>query len=278
MLEKNESYRLHGLRSIINQYYRYDELALVKELLEKANLSDSLVSAIKDTSSNLVKAVRAARKKNTGIDLLSEYPLSTAEGAALMCLAEALLRVPDNATIDSLIKDKLANVNWQNNKGQSDSFFVNAATWALMFMGKVLNPERAETLLSKSLYKLVQRSGEGVVRKASEKAMRIMSKQFVMGRTIHEGLTNAKKKEKLGFNCSFDMLGEGAITAIDADRYFEAYQNAIITIGEHESKKLPFISVLVFLLNYLRFILVILKPKEKEYYTSSLHACYRWLN
>lgn len=153
-----------------------------------------------------------------------------------MCLAEALLRVPDSATIDNLIKDKLSGGDWKSHIGQSDSFFVNATTWALMLTGKILTPEKAQTTLAKSLMKLVNRSSEAVVRTAVDKAMRIMSKQFVKGRTIDEALNRAKKKEAHGYRFSYDMLGEAALTSIDASRYFEAYKEAIDAIGKQSDK------------------------------------------
>lgn len=225
-----------GLRSKINEYYHADEHETMTHLIDHATLDDHQTKKVKERATDLVETVRAERKKTTGIDsFLTEYALSSAEGIALMCLAEALLRVPDNPTIDRLIKDKLSVADWQSHRGQSASFFVNATTWALMLTGKVLTPEKAETVLSKALMKLVSRSGEVVVRKAVDKAMRIMSKQFVMGRTIQEALTRAKKKEAIGYRYSYDMLGEAALTKMDADRYFEAYRQAIEAIGTQSS-------------------------------------------
>ncbi|STX42111.1 bifunctional PutA protein [Legionella donaldsonii] len=232
MLERYSAQFPQGTRAQINKAYRIDELTLMTELIEKAALSSEQVVAIRNTATHLVEQVRSERKKSTGIDsFLTQYSLSSDEGIALMCLAEALLRVPDNATIDSLIKDKLTTADWKAHRGQSDSFFVNATTWALMLTGKVLTPERADSVLSKAVFKLINRSGEGVVRKAVDKAMRIMSKQFVTGRTIKEALSRAKKKEAIGYRYSYDMLGEAALTAVDADRYFTAYKEAIEAIG-----------------------------------------------
>ncbi|WP_131780897.1 bifunctional proline dehydrogenase/L-glutamate gamma-semialdehyde dehydrogenase PutA [Legionella gresilensis] len=232
MLERSNGHLPQGCRAHINKAYRAEEQTLVRELIDKGILSPETVKAIQNDAINLVEKVRAERKKSTGIDsFLTEYALSSEEGIALMCLAEALLRVPDNATIDSLIKDKLTTADWKSHRGQSDSFFVNATTWALMLTGKVLTPERADSLLSKALLTLLNRSGEGVVRKAVEKAMRIMSKQFVMGRTITEALSRAKKNESVGYRYSYDMLGEAALTQADAARYFTAYNNAIEAIG-----------------------------------------------
>lgn len=237
MLEKQSIHLPEGLRAAINKAYRMDELSLITELSEKAALEPQQMIAIKTSATKLVESVRSERRKSTGIDsFLTEYALSSDEGIALMCLAEALLRVPDNATIDNLIKDKLAGGDWGAHRGQSESFFVNATTWALMLTGKVLTPEKAENTLTKALLKLVNRSSEAVVRKAVDKAMRIMSKQFVMGRTINEALARAKKKEDRGYRYSYDMLGEAALTSADAARYFEAYKEAIISIGEKADK------------------------------------------
>ncbi|MBA3536171.1 MAG: bifunctional proline dehydrogenase/L-glutamate gamma-semialdehyde dehydrogenase PutA [Tatlockia sp.] len=237
MLERYSAQLPQGARAQINSAYRIDELTVMTKLIEKAALNGSQVSAIREKATNLVEQVRSERRKSTGIDsFLTEYSLASDEGIALMCLAEALLRVPDNATIDSLIKDKLTAADWKSHRGQSDSFFVNATTWALMLTGKVLTPESADTMLSKALYKLINRSGESVVRKAVDKAMRIMSKQFVTGRTINEALSRSKKKEAIGYRYSYDMLGEAALTSVDAERYFTAYKNAIEAIGASVSK------------------------------------------
>jgi RHH-type proline utilization regulon transcriptional repressor/proline dehydrogenase/delta 1-pyrroline-5-carboxylate dehydrogenase len=238
MLERYSMQPPQGLRAVINDAYRMDELTLVTELLEKAALSSQQVIAIRDQATVFISQVRAERKKTTGIDsFLTQYSLSSDEGIALMCLAEALLRVPDNATIDRLIKDKLTSADWKVHRGQSESFFVNATTWALMLSGKVLSPERADTVLSKALFKLINRSGEGMVRKAVDAAMRIMSKQFVTGRTIQEALARARKKEEQGYRYSYDMLGEAALTVADAERYFIAYRRAIEAIGNSVDPK-----------------------------------------
>lgn len=237
MLEKQSIQSPQGIRAAINHAYRTDELSLITQLCEKAAVEPQQLAAIENSATKLVESVRTLRKKTTGIDsFLTEYALSSEEGIALMCLAEALLRVPDNATIDSLIKDKLAEGDWKSHRGQSESFFVNATTWALMLTGKVLTPEKAENTLSKVLMKLVNRSSEAVVRTAVDKAMRIMSKQFVMGRTINEALTRAKKKEEKGYRYSYDMLGEAALTSVDAARYLEAYKVAIESIGKKADK------------------------------------------
>lgn len=238
MLERYAAQDPQGARAQINNAYRIDELTLMTLLIKEAALDSNQLNATRNQATELVEQVRTERKKSTGIDsFLTEYSLATDEGIALMCLAEALLRVPDNATIDSLIKDKLTAADWKSHRGQSDSFFVNATTWALMLTGRVLTPENADSLLAKALFKLINRSGESVVRTAVDKAMRIMSKQFVTGRTIHEALSRAKKKEGRGYRYSYDMLGEAALTAVDAERYFKAYKEAIEAIGLSVSSK-----------------------------------------
>lgn len=222
-----------ALRAEINQCYRQKEAEVISHRIKQATLPEAMNLRIRDKAEQLVELVRIGRKNAAGIDaFLTEYSLSSDEGIALMCLAEALLRVPDSATIDQLIKDKLSGANWGVHAGQSDSFFINATTWALMLTGKVLSPEKAESQLSKSLLKLMNRSSERVIRAAVEQVMRIMSKQFVMGRTIQEALKRAQKKEAIGYRYSYDMLGEAAITQEDADRYFDAYLDSIEAIGK----------------------------------------------
>ena len=211
MLDKQKIQSPLGLRALINDAYRADELSVISGFIEYAKLNENINLAIEITAKNLVKEVRINRAKTTGIDsFLTEYSLSSDEGIALMCLAEALLRVPDNKTIDSLIKDKLTKADWQAHSGQSKSFLINATTWALMVTGKILSPEKASSMISKGLLSLVNRGSESIVRAAAEKAMRIMSKQFVMGRTIDEAIKRAKKKEAEGYRYSYDMLGEAA--------------------------------------------------------------------
>jgi RHH-type proline utilization regulon transcriptional repressor/proline dehydrogenase/delta 1-pyrroline-5-carboxylate dehydrogenase len=232
MLDKRSLKLPEGLRAQICQAYRENELNSVTQLIKEAELTDTQLHAIRMLAERLVQQVRSERRKTTGIDsFLTEYALSTEEGIALMCLAEALLRVPDKATVDSLIKDKITSSDWKSHLGQSDSFFVNAATWALMLTGKVLKPESAESVVSKALFKFLGRSSEGVVRKTVDTIMRKMSKQFVMGRTIQEALTRAQKKEAQGYRYSYDMLGEAALTVEDANRYYQAYTQAINAIG-----------------------------------------------
>ncbi len=233
MLEKNDISFTDKHRQLINQAYRADEREIIEHLLSYASLSKTDNHAIHNEAIRLVKYIRKAQKNTTGIEsFLAEYSLSSEEGIALMCLAEALLRVPDNVTIDSLIKDKLTTSNWAAHLGKSDSFFVNAATWALILTGKCLSPERGRTLLTRGLLKLTSRGSESVIRRAVDKAMRIMNTQFVMGKSIEDALMRAKVKEQQGFCYSYDCLGEAALTEDDAKRYFADYQNAIKKIGQ----------------------------------------------
>ncbi|MDF1678549.1 MAG: bifunctional proline dehydrogenase/L-glutamate gamma-semialdehyde dehydrogenase PutA [Legionellaceae bacterium] len=234
MLEKSPIKAPEGLRAAINRQYRADEKQVIMARLEAATLNKPILNAIATYATELVEAVRETSKDTSGIDsFLTEYSLSTDEGIVLMCLAEALLRVPDNETINLLIQDKLTQADWDRHRARSDSFFVNAATWALMLTGKVLSPERADSFLGKSVLGFVHKSGKGVIRKAVDAAMRIMSRQFVMGRTIEEALERAKPEETKGYRYSYDMLGEAAFTQKDAETYFNAYKLAIETIGLH---------------------------------------------
>ncbi len=240
MLERFKVKPLEGCMASINAVYRIAEQEYIPQLTEYAKLSTEQREQTRELATKLVEQVRLLSAKSTGIDsYLNEYSLSSVEGIALMCLAEALLRVPDSATVDSLIKDKLSKGDWKSHRGQSASFFVNATTWALMLTGRFLSPEQAENRLSKTLLKLVNRSGEGVVRRAVDKAMRIMSKQFVMGRTIEEGLQRARKKEARGYLYSYDMLGEAALTETDAQRYMKAYKDSIEAIGKNVDRTKP---------------------------------------
>ena len=182
---------------------------------------------------SLVAGVRANRRRFGGVDkFLQEYGLTTDEGVALMCLAEALLRIPDAHTADLLIEDKIGGADWESHIGKGDGPFVNASTWALMLTGRVMHLDGGFEQPGNFLGRLVKRAGEPVIRAAMRHAMRIMGQQFVMGRTITEALHRAKDQEAQGYRYSYDMLGEAARTMADADRYLEAYRNAIAAIGK----------------------------------------------
>ena len=171
----------------------------------------------------------ARKRKASGIDaFLHQYGLATEEGVALMCLAEALLRVPDAATADALIRDKIGDIDWAEHMGESSSTFVNAATFSLMLTGEVLErPEEAQKGMGKTLKRAVNRLGEPVIRRATLQAMRILGGQFVYGRTINESLKRAAPERARGLTHSFDMLGEAAMTFDDAERYRVNYHEAI---------------------------------------------------
>ncbi|MBE70294.1 MAG: trifunctional transcriptional regulator/proline dehydrogenase/L-glutamate gamma-semialdehyde dehydrogenase [Thalassospira sp.] len=221
------------IRQTIRDSYRADEEAVVERMIEAARLSPEQTARVQDRAYQLVARVREADNGKSGIDaLLHEYELSSKEGVILMCLAEALLRVPDAVTADKLIQDKLFDADWQSHLGHSDSFFVNASTWGLMLTGRVIKFGKAEKADPGRLIKrMIGRSGEPVIRKAFNHAMRIMGRQFVMGRTIDEASERAKANEEKGYRYSYDMLGEAARTMEDADRYYKAYETAIHDIG-----------------------------------------------
>lgn len=224
---------LEQIREQMTTAYRMDETACIEHLLPQATMPDDMLQAIQARAHALVMEVRKQRIGKSGVDaFMSEYDLSSEEGIALMCLAEALLRVPDSKTIDKLIHDKLTSANWQSHLGQSDSFFVNAATWGLMLTGKVLsNKENDQSKFRKILGQFFSRSSEPVIRTACGQAMKILGHQFVMGRTIQEALKRGQPFEARGYRYSFDMLGEAARTRADAERYFMAYCAAIDAIG-----------------------------------------------
>ncbi|WP_420347216.1 bifunctional proline dehydrogenase/L-glutamate gamma-semialdehyde dehydrogenase PutA [Pelagibius sp.] len=222
------------LRRRLREHLRTDEAAVVKALLDAAAMPHDAQDRIAEQARGLVAAVRGARIGQGGLDaFLHEFELSSKEGVVLMCLAEALLRVPDAATVDKLIKDKIAEADWQGHLGQSESLFVNASTWALMLTGRVVKLDEHDARdLGGTLRRLVQKSGEPVIRSAVTQAMRILGRQFVMGRSIEEALERARAQEKKGYRYSYDMLGEAAYTMADAGRYFRAYAEAIGAIGK----------------------------------------------
>jgi RHH-type proline utilization regulon transcriptional repressor/proline dehydrogenase/delta 1-pyrroline-5-carboxylate dehydrogenase len=219
----------------INRRYLAEEQSLVTELTDEADVGESAREKIQGTAATLVRAVRKHAANEGGLDaFLQQYDLSSEEGVLLMCIAEALLRIPDADTADRLIADKITAASWEDHLGESDSLFVNASTWGLMLTGQLLQlDEAAKGNPARYLGKLASRTGEPVVRAAMRQAMRIMGFQFVMGRTIEEALTRAHTKEDRELRYSFDMLGEAALTADDAVRYFESYASAIDSIAEN---------------------------------------------
>src|SRR5258708_18393734 len=221
------------LRAAIEVANRRDEEAADALILAGAKLSPAANRRIAATAQRLVAAVREKGPAHGGIDaFLHEYALSSPEGVALMCLAEALLRIPDADTIDRLIRDKIATADWQSHLGHSSSVFVSASTWALMLTGRMMRDEPGPNDLAHIFHRFVARSGEPVVRQAVLTAMRILGRQFVMGRTIGEALDPAPGSEPDCYRHSYDMLGEAAKTAADATRYHAAYSQAIAAIGK----------------------------------------------
>ncbi len=214
-------------RSQFRLAYRQEEDACVAERLKQAAPASALHSEAAALAERLIEGAR--RRKASGIDaFLHQFGLDTEEGIALMCLAEALLRVPDSETADMLIKDKIGDIDWGEHLGESSSTFVNAATFSLMLTGEVLEqPEQHQRGMGATLKRTVGRLGEPVIRKATLQAMRILGGQFVFGRTINEALKRAAPERKQGLTHSFDMLGEAAMTFDDAQRYRDAYERAI---------------------------------------------------
>jgi RHH-type proline utilization regulon transcriptional repressor/proline dehydrogenase/delta 1-pyrroline-5-carboxylate dehydrogenase len=219
---------LDAIRQQIRANYLPDEDAAMKRLAEAAGLSAGDRKAISARAAALVRAVRGSTDPRLMEVFLSAYGLSTKEGVALMCLAEALLRVPDTETMDDLIADKIAPHDWSAHSGGSSSIFVNASTWALMLTGRVL--DEGEGGIEGTLRAMVRRLGEPVIRKAVAAAMREMGEQFVLGRTIAEAVKRGRPMTQKGYLYSFDMLGEAARTEADALRYHKAYADAISSL------------------------------------------------
>ncbi|MDX7950062.1 trifunctional transcriptional regulator/proline dehydrogenase/L-glutamate gamma-semialdehyde dehydrogenase [Lichenihabitans sp. Uapishka_5] len=218
------------LRAKITAAYRTPEPESVPLLCAEARLPPGLASKADGTARKLVADLRAKTRRGGVEGLLQEYSLSSQEGVALMCLAEALLRIPDRTTRDALIRDKIALGDWTSHVGQSPSVFVNAATWGLVVTGK-LTATASEAGLGTALTRLIGKGGEPLIRRGTDLAMRMMGEQFVTGQTIGEALANSRKHEGRGFRYSYDMLGEAATTAADADRYCRDYEQAIHAIG-----------------------------------------------
>ena len=220
-----------ALRAAITAAYRRPEVECMQPLLAAAKLPEAMKGQVAETATALIKALRG-KHRGSGVEgLVHEYSLSSQEGVALMCLAEALLRIPDTDTRDALIRDKIATGDWKSHIGGGRSLFVNAATWGLVVTGK-LTSTVSDRRLSAALTRLIARAGEPVIRRGVDMAMRMMGEQFVTGETIDEALERAREMEAQGFRYSYDMLGEAATTAADAERYYRDYENAIHAIGK----------------------------------------------
>lgn len=231
------------LQNAITSAYRRDETICVEHLLSQASFSEDALKRIHMTAAKLVESTRKNRKKQGGLDaFLHAYDLSSEEGIALMCLAEALLRIPDNATRDQLISDKISTAEWARHLNKKNSLFVNAATFSLLLTGKIYSPLlNHQKSLGKTLQRFLTRTSSHLIRPIIMQGMKIMGKQFVMGTTIEEALTRAQSSEAMGYRYSYDMLGEAARTREDAAQYFKSYQDAIEAIG-NASKNLTHVT------------------------------------
>lgn len=218
------------LRAAITAAYRRPETECLPLLMAPATSTNP--AGVHTLAARLVQALREKRhKKTSGVEaLVQEYSLSSQEGVALMCLAEALLRIPDRATRDALIRDKVSKGDWKSHT-DSPSLFVNAATWGLMITGKLVSVH-SEQKLGSALTRLIAKGGEPLIRQGVNTAMRMMGEQFVTGQTIAAALANSRKLEEKGFRYSYDMLGEAATTEADAVRYLQSYEQAIHAIGQ----------------------------------------------
>ncbi|WP_251359077.1 bifunctional proline dehydrogenase/L-glutamate gamma-semialdehyde dehydrogenase PutA [Kangiella sp. TOML190] len=229
---------LEQWQQVITNNYQVDESAYLEELLELATPDQGTINTITKQASQLVEEIRGSGKSKEGVEaFLQQYSLSTKEGVILMCLAEALLRIPDSKVANSLIRDKLSEADWKKHAGESESMLVNASTWGLMLTGKIVDVDqdgdgKPDTMLGG----LVSKFGEPVIRNAMNQAMKIMGRQFVLGRNIEEAMQRGQKSVEKGYTHSFDMLGEAAFTADDARKYFEAYSKAINEIGSAKTQ------------------------------------------
>jgi RHH-type proline utilization regulon transcriptional repressor/proline dehydrogenase/delta 1-pyrroline-5-carboxylate dehydrogenase len=217
------------LRAAITAAYRRDETAAVEWLLAQGAAASADAYTL---AHRLVSAVREKRTRSSGVDaLMHEFSLSSEEGVALMCLAEALLRIPDAETADRLIADKISKGDWKKHLGESPSLFVNAATWGLLITGKLVSSS-SEKGLGAALTRIIAKGGEPLIRKGVDMAMRMLGNQFVTGQTIVEALKNSRDNETRGYRYSYDMLGEAALTEADAENYYASYEAAIHAIGQ----------------------------------------------
>ena len=234
----DQQFDARAIADAIDRNYLGDEERLVHALADAARVSDGQRARIASRAQSLVEGVRNFQTRRTGLDaFLRKYDLSSQEGVILMCLAEALLRIPDDATADRLIADKITAGDWAAHLSDSESLFVNASTWGLMLTGRIVRPSDADMHDPRGvLARIAGRIGEPVLRTAFRQAMRIMGHQFVMGRTIDEALDRSVDVESRLFRHSFDMLGESALTSQDAQRYLTAYHQAIRKIGAHSSR------------------------------------------
>ncbi|MBV7433493.1 bifunctional proline dehydrogenase/L-glutamate gamma-semialdehyde dehydrogenase PutA [Cardiobacteriaceae bacterium TAE3-ERU3] len=219
-------------RQALRAWYLADEAQAVERLLTMAQWQAGELAKVDVTGRHLIEAIRSGDGVGLLDAFLQEYSLSSEEGIALMCLAEALMRVPDAETLDALIYDKFGRARWKSHLGQSDSFWVNAATWGMLFTGKVMRMGRKdEERLGEKLESMLRNMSEPLIRKAVTHGVKIMGQQFILGEDIESAMKRGEKQEEKGYRYSFDMLGEGARTERDAERYFQSYVDALEAIG-----------------------------------------------
>src|SRR5580692_8941326 len=238
--EASPATALEALRLAVREHGEWPEERAVTHLLHALELTGGARHRAVATAMALVEGARARRDERPFLDaFLQEFGLSNQEGIALMCIAEALLRIPDDATADRLIAEKLATGDWSAHSGQSESLFVNASTWGLMLTGGILELDPSiKTDADGWMRKLTRKAGEPLVRLAVRRAMRIIGGEFVVGRSIEEALERSAREPEVAL-CSFDMLGEGARTLNDADRYLRSYEHAIDVIGAAGAGRRP---------------------------------------
>ncbi|HNL22404.1 MAG TPA: proline dehydrogenase family protein, partial [Rhodocyclaceae bacterium] len=219
-------------RAAIAGVCRADESEVVAGLATELQRRPYERAAVARSASDLVLAVRKERRGSAGLDsLMQEFALTSQEGVALLCLAEALLRIPDAGTTDRLIRDKLARGDWQAHLGHSPSLFVNAAAWGLMVTGRLASTVSASKL-GNALSRALVKGGEPLVRRMLAFGVELLGERFVMGEDIDAALARSRESSRHGYVHSFDMLGEAALTSADARRYFEAYAAAIDAVGQ----------------------------------------------
>ncbi|MCR8913442.1 bifunctional proline dehydrogenase/L-glutamate gamma-semialdehyde dehydrogenase PutA [Marinobacter panjinensis] len=243
--QQSETPELVDSRQAIRDYYLADEYTVISEMIAGAQLTEAERKAISARAAELVRNVRKNSKSTIMEKFLAEYGLTTQEGVALMCLAEAMLRVPDNVTINELIEDKITSGSWGDHVGKASSSLINTATVALLMTSKLLTESERQSVVE-TLRRLLKRMGEPVIRTVAGLAMKEMGRQFVLGRDIKEAQKAGEDYMKKGYTYSYDMLGEAARTDHDAQGYYNSYSNAIDSIARHcqgDVRKNPGISV-----------------------------------
>ena len=230
---------LATLRQRIHDATAKREEDVVQALMQEARMDAPTLEKTQALAARLAQGVRDARIDAGGVDLLTqEFSLDSREGIALMCLAEAMLRIPDTETRNQLIRDKIVDADWRAHIGKSPSLFVNATAWGLLVTGKLLKQPDTNAL-AEALTRVVRKGGEAVVRAGVAYAMRMLGKQFVTGQTIEEAIGVARSREAAGYRYTYDMLGEAALTDEDAQAYFESYRHAIEAIGKDAKARGP---------------------------------------